>query len=196
MEVESVALTDVPRVAAALAKAFEDDPIMEHLLPKGRRLARLEGFFTASMRVQHLGHGLCFTDPDRSAASLWDPPGHWRMSLGQIARGSRWLFPAFGFNVPKAVRALNVIEKQHPHEPHYYLAVLGTEPARQGKGLGSAMMQPILDRCDSGGVPAYLESSKASNIPFYERHGFKVTGEIALPGGPSLWPMWREPQPG
>jgi hypothetical protein len=32
-------------------------------------------------------------------------------------------------------------------------------------------------------------------VPFYERHGFRVTGEVSIPrGGPTLWLMWRDPQ--
>jgi ribosomal protein S18 acetylase RimI-like enzyme len=73
--------------------------------------------------------------------------------------------------------------------------VLGTAPEHQGKGLGSAMMAPVLHRCDDEGLPAYLESSKESNIAFYRRHGFEVVGEVVVPDGPTLWPMWREPRP-
>jgi len=61
--------------------------------------------------------------------------------------------------------------------------------------MAPALMAPVLEQCDAEGVPAYLESSKESNIPFYERHGFKVTGEVKVKNGPSLWPMWRDPQP-
>jgi GNAT superfamily N-acetyltransferase len=194
--VRTVTVDDVPAVAATLARAFGDDPVMAHLLggDEASRIPRMRRYFTAALRVQHLAHGLCFTDEDRSAASLWDPPGQWRMTLGQIARGGRWLIPAFGTRTPRALRALSAIERVHPREPHYYLAVLGTDPDHQGQGRGSAAMGPVLTRCDAEGVPAYLESSKESNVPFYARHGFELRGEIALPNGPSLWPMWREPK--
>ena len=67
--------------------------------------------------------------------------------------------------------------------------------ANQGKGIGSALLVPGLAQCDETGLPAYLESSKHSNIAFYRRHGFEVTGEIQLPlGGPPIWPMWRNPR--
>jgi hypothetical protein len=55
-------------------------------------------------------------------------------------------------------------------------------------------MNSRLDRCDAEGAPAYLESSNADNIPYYNRYGFDVTGEIVIPDGPSLWPMWRQPR--
>jgi hypothetical protein len=46
------------------------------------------------------------------------------------------------------------------------------------------------DRC---GAPAYLEDTSPRNRALHERHGFQVTGELALAGGPPLWAMWREP---
>ena len=51
-----------------------------------------------------------------------------------------------------------------------------------------------LARCDAECAPAYLESSNPDNVPYYERFGFEVTGEIVIPDGPSLWPMWRNPR--
>ncbi|MHB1538359.1 MAG: GNAT family N-acetyltransferase [Solirubrobacteraceae bacterium] len=76
----------------------------------------------------------------------------------------------------------------------WYLAVLGTDPESQGRGLGSGALTPVLRGCDADGVCAYLESSKERNIDFYARHGFRVRRELQLPRGPKLWAMWREPQ--
>ena len=197
MRAEVASREDVPAISASLALAFEDDPVMAYLLPGGNRprLAKMQRWFTGALRIQHLPHGLVFTDDQRRSAALWDPPGHWRMTVGQILRAGPWVFPAFAQNIPKALRALSLVERRHPTQPHYYLAVLGTAPAHQGRGLASLTLAPVLERCDRDGMPAYLESSKESNIAFYRRHGFEVTGEIELPKGPCVWPMWREPRP-
>src|SRR5438270_334685 len=77
-------------------------------------------------------------------------------------------------------------------EPHWYLQAIGTDPARQGKGYGGVVMRHQLTFVDAAGLPAYLESSKEKNIPIYASFGFEVTGEIRLPGGPILYPMWRK----
>ncbi len=63
----------------------------------------------------------------------------------------------------------------------------------QGCGLGTAMLRAVLDRADRTGVAAYLEATSPDNRRLYQRHGFVVTGELAIVGGPSLWAMWREP---
>jgi GNAT superfamily N-acetyltransferase len=75
-----------------------------------------------------------------------------------------------------------------------YLQGLGTDPPRQGEGLGSAVLQPVLARCDRDGLPAYLETTKERNVGFYESHGFAVVARTRLPlDGPPMWFMWREP---
>jgi ribosomal protein S18 acetylase RimI-like enzyme len=85
----------------------------------------------------------------------------------------------------------------HPQRPHWYLGGIGTDPPLQGSGIGTELMRSRLARCDAAGMPAYLESSKERNVPFYERHGFTVTRELRIPdGGPLLWLMWRDPRPG
>ena len=131
-------------------------------------------------------------------ASFWDPPGHWRMPITAQLKAAPTLLRVFGARSFAHLMDYAKVEKIHARytEPHYYLAVLGTDPDHQGHGIGSALMQPMLDRCDREGVGAYLESSKEHNIPFYRRHGFEVLFEHPFhAGGPSLWPMWRDPRP-
>jgi GNAT superfamily N-acetyltransferase len=100
-----------------------------------------------------------------------------------------------GDRLPWMRRGFEAITRAHPAESHFYLSGLGTDPPRQGEGLGSAALRPVLTRCDALGIPAYLESTKERNVAFYERHGFVVTGTVAVPpDGPTLWTMWRAPQ--
>lgn len=182
-------------MAATLARAFDDDPLIGWFFPdeRGRR-ARLPGFMAALTRISSLPHGAVYTTDGHHGAALWNPPGTWQTSLAGQLRLGPVMLRHLRTRMATAIRAFSVIERQHPKEPHWYLLMLGTEPALQGKGIGSALMAPVLDRCDDNGVPAYLESSKERNIPFYSRHGFRVTGRIDLPGGPSIWPMWRDPR--
>jgi len=184
-------------VAAALAAAFFDDPVMSWILSDpGQRPRRLAGLFDVLMKGHYLPLGTVWTTPDIAGAALWGPPGHAVVPTSAIVRNVVAMLRALGIHSARALRALTHVEHLHPKEPHWYLGVLGTRPERQGTGVGSALLRPVLQRCDEEGLPAYLESSKESNLAFYRRHGFEVTGEIPLPGGgPTVWPMWREPRP-
>lgn len=187
---------EIPGLADALQDAFFDDPVLSWILAeedsRARRLARL---FGVQLRGHYLPLGTTWTTADHAGAALWAPPGHAVIPTATVLRHLPDTMRALGRHALRALRTLNHVERLQPKEPHWYLGVLGTRKAAQGRGIGSALLGPALARCDSEGVPAYLESSKYSNIAFYRRHGFEVTGEIELPfGGPSVWPMWRDPQ--
>jgi GNAT superfamily N-acetyltransferase len=183
---------DFGALAKMLARAFYDDPVTSWFYPDAaRRMKHARRFFAIRQR-QLAGQELIYTTPELSGAALWAGPGRWREDL----RESLMLLPMLPVLLPRIVRsthAVREIERRHPVRPHYYLSVLGTEPKQQGGGIGSALLGPVLRRCDAEGVGAYLESSKESNVDFYARHGFAVTERIELPEGPPLWLMWREP---
>jgi GNAT superfamily N-acetyltransferase len=195
--VRKASADDAPRLAAALARAFADDPLMRWLLPGDRARARqLRTIFQLELRHLHLPLEQVYTTSDVAGGALWAPPEAWPTPRRRLARALPHLALTLGWRLPAAVRSVSAIERLHPGEPHWYLAVLGTEPTRQGRGVGSALLAPVLERCDRDGAPAYLESSKQANLAFYARHGFEVTGALDLPGGgPRVWPMWREPRP-
>jgi ribosomal protein S18 acetylase RimI-like enzyme len=187
---------DVPRIAKALARAFEDDPVMSWIFhPDSERLARLERAFTLYMRRIWLAQEECYATDQLFGAAIWLPPGKWHLGVPEQLRLLPSMIATIGRNFPRLVTVLQMMEKKHPKEPaHYYLAVLGVEPELQGRGFGSTLMRPVLNRCDRERIPAYLESSKRRNVVLYERHGFRVVEELKLPkDGPPLWRMWREP---
>jgi ribosomal protein S18 acetylase RimI-like enzyme len=198
--VRSATRSDVPAVAEVLARAFQDDPVSIWMWPdpeeRRRGLPRAFGAFT---RHHHLALGGVELAADGGAgavgAALWDPPDRWKQSRWTQLRMVPALLHSFGRRIDVARTVGETMEASHPEEPHWYLNTIGTDPDARGAGHGQALMRSRLDRVDAEHAPAYLESSKESNIPYYQRFGFEVTGEIVVPGGgPTLWAMWREAQ--
>lgn len=181
-----------------LVRAFDDDPMAQYMLGPGpgRRRA-LRRFFSIQIRRSYLVSGEAWTTDDLSGVALWAPPSRRRPTVADTLR----LAPVAPRLLARAgrverLRVLGEVERSHPRSPHWYLGTLGTDPPRQGRGVGSRLLSMMLDRLDAEGEAAYLESSKPENVPFYARHGFAVTGEIHAPGdGPTLWLMWRDPRP-
>lgn len=196
--VRAATAADISDVTEALVRAFHDDPVMSFLFRKDERRRSKTGALFDSEQKRAIGKAKGRVDtsdggPPKGAA-IWFAPGEWRTG-GTELFGMLPLMVKLGLDTPRALGLLAQMEKIHPKEPHWYLAVLGTDPDHQGKGVGSALLAPVLTQCDTEGIPAYLESSKERNIPFYRRHGFEVTGEVQAKNGPKLWPMWREPRP-
>jgi ribosomal protein S18 acetylase RimI-like enzyme len=178
-----------------LARAFLDDPVAVWACrPPGPRLKMLEGMYSVRLR-QMLAYEGIWTTPDCSSAALWMPPEGSSATLLQNAALARCLMhPCVAVRLPLLALGLTGVQRKRSRKPaHWYLSLLGTDPDVRGHGYGSAVLQPVLERCDSDRVGAYLESSKERNIDFYARYGFRVTDELRLPRGPRMWPMWREP---
>jgi ribosomal protein S18 acetylase RimI-like enzyme len=189
---------DVETLSAVLARAFDDDPLSCYLFGPRLRSRGLRRFFAAQLRHIYIGHGEVWTTSDHAGAALWAPPTMPRPGPADLVR----ILPVvpylslWGRKSVDIVRLLAAYERARPRQTHWYLGTIGTDPARQGTGVGTALLRVVLDRLDAAGVPAYLESSKESNLAFYGRHGFEVTGQIHTPrGGPTLWLMWRDPRP-
>jgi ribosomal protein S18 acetylase RimI-like enzyme len=85
--------------------------------------------------------------------------------------------------------------RNHPAEPHWYLPMIGVDPAHQRRGHGSTLLRQATEQLDREGLAAYLESSNPLNVPLYRRHGFEVTGLIRAAGdAPPMYPMVRRPR--
>jgi ribosomal protein S18 acetylase RimI-like enzyme len=194
--VRKATLDDVPQLARALARAFDGDPPMQWFLSDpSTRVERARRLFDVMLRRVHLGRGHCYTTDDLAGGALWVPPGSWRLGVVEQVALLPSMLRVFGRGLGQAQRGLSVMESGHPRERHYYLDSLGVVPERQGRGLGSALMRPVLERCYAERMPAYLNAGSTRSRDLYRRHGFEVTEEFSLPdGGPPLWRMWREPR--
>jgi ribosomal protein S18 acetylase RimI-like enzyme len=187
---------DVPRLARALALAFHEDPVFEWLVPEdSERVERSERGFAFYLRRVYLPHEECYATEDAAGAALWLPPDTWHLGVLAQLRLAPGMIAAMGARLPRVLQAISTIESDHPRKPHFYLAFVGVAPELQGKGIGTALLRPVLDRCDAEGTPAYLEATTPRNRACYERQGFEVTEEFRFPkGGPQSWRMWREPR--
>ncbi|HWE30782.1 MAG TPA: GNAT family N-acetyltransferase [Polyangia bacterium] len=189
---------ELDRVGAVLARAFQNDPMWRWALGRDAvddRRARLRRFFDAIARIMHARHELTFTAGDFAGAAVWMPPDQWRFSLVDEARMAPAVLASFGAaGTVRLLKLLVGVERAHLREPHYYLFAIGADPEHQGRGVGSALLAPMLARCDDEKLPAYLESSNPQNIPFYRRHGFVPTGELRFGDGAVVTPMRRDPR--
>jgi len=197
--VQQAEKADVKELAYALGRAFFDDPVMTWLLPDaGRRAKGLPIMFATLARHQYLAAGgmeVAAEGPNVAAAALWSPPGRWQAARATELRMMPGFVRAFGSDHARGKQVEELMKQHHPEEPHWYLAVIGSDPTYRGQGFGHALMASRLDRVDNEHAAAYLESSNVDNLAYYERFGFEVTAEIEIPeGGPTIWPMWRAPR--
>ncbi len=196
IEARTAAADAVPTVATALADAFINDPVYTWMLPGGLRLKpRLRTMFAAEMEQYVLPNGgTVWTTSDYDGAVCELPPGAWEMPKSMTGKEAlKWL-RAFGTRLPLAGRVRGAMEERHLLEPHFYVRIVGVRTRQQGKGVGSALMQPTLQRADSAGLPAYIEASSERSAALYERLGFVHMNVLELPdGGPPVWRMRRPP---
>ncbi|MFH9424243.1 GNAT family N-acetyltransferase [Streptomyces sp. NPDC017529] len=186
-------LDDARLVSRTLARAFDDDPMMRWFFPDdSSRDAGLGRYFTTLFTRQYAHHGVC--ERTEAAAAFWVPPEGQEKAVPD-AETIQELQDILGDRAPLFRDAVEAAAEHSPTEPHWYLAVIGADPAAQGQGHGAALLRSGLAKADAAGLPAYLESSKPANLPVYEHFGFTVREEVQLPGGgPVLWSMRREPR--
>jgi GNAT superfamily N-acetyltransferase len=187
-------------VVRLLDGAFQDDPVSNWVFPDpAQRRAKHPGLMAAFTDVV-LAEGRVDLAEDGSACALWlsVPAGdHEGEGGGADEDAPAQLRAAVDPDNERVELIGRLTADIHPEgRAHAYLWMIGVAPERQGEGLGGALIESVLDRCDREGLAAYLEASNDRSRALYERLGFVVTGgSLDLPDGPRMWPMWRDPRP-
>ncbi len=177
---------EIPALAATLARAFVHDPFYSFLAGDApERSQRMQDGWSGILRFGSAGLVETYTTDDYAGVALWIPPGHGGPSFIDSLRMTPSIARLAGWRrLRQVTNAIGALEERHRHhvpQAHFYLSALGVEPDRQGEGVGTALMQPVLERCTRDGVPAYLETATARNVLLYERLGFDVVEELTLP---------------
>ncbi|MEV6651417.1 GNAT family N-acetyltransferase [Streptomyces sp. NPDC051219] len=194
LEIRQAGESDRAAVTRLLDEAFMDDPVSGWVFPDEEHRRRVHGLFLGVFVDVALSEGRVDLAADGSAAALWlrVPAGE---PEGEDDTPSRMRETADPDN-ERAELVGRLTGAVHPTaEAHEYLLMIAVSPDRQGEGLGTALIAPVLERCDREGIPAYLEASSTRSRRLYERLGFEPTGTtVDLPDGPPMFPMWRKPQ--
>ena len=195
-DVRALAKADIEEAATSLGDAFADDPLagwMGGFTDDAERM-RLIARSAIANRLRR-PTPLLFSTGNNAAIALWDAPGEADLRPLELVRAAPAADPVLSPRTRRALSVLKVMDDLHPSEEHYYLFMVGVRRDRQGAGLGSAVLAPMLERCDAEGMPAYLENSNPRNEPFYARHGFVPLDPMPLPAGaPPVTPMWHAPR--
>ena len=182
---------------AMLSRAFWPDPMIDYF-SRGPLHEHRFGplFFGADLADLRRYAEISVADHDGRIGALaaWAPPGALPRTGWMRVRRDLGAAPVLlrARHRAKATRLLAEVDRRHPKEPHWYLALLGTDPAATGRGLATALLTPVLARCDEDGDFAYLETQKEGNVAWYARAGFTVVDEIELDGTPKVWCLRRE----
>jgi GNAT superfamily N-acetyltransferase len=189
--IRSATADEMMPVVATITAAFITDPVARFAWPSVHDHLRAMPLGTPEFAGGGFAHGTVYVSDDLCGAALWLPPGVHPNgeALEKVFRDT-----ATPEHLDDLLGTFEQMERWHPEEPHWYLPLVGVEPNAQRRGLGAALMQHAVARCDQEGALAYLDSSNPRNISLYRRFGFEVMGEIRVGAGPLVTPMLRRPR--
>jgi GNAT superfamily N-acetyltransferase len=171
--------------------AFAADPMARWTWPHSHQYLAAMPRLVRAFGGGAFAHAGAYCTDEYAGAALWLPPGVHpdEEGLGDVTQST------VSASLREAVFAVfEQMAAYHPSEPHWYLPLMGVDPAHQRKGHGDALMSYALERCDRDHAPAYLESTNPRNVSLYQRHGFEALGKIQVGSSPPLVPMLRRPR--
>lgn len=191
----------IPQATAVLSRAFQEYPLFQRILPDAaRRPAGIAALHGSVVRYC-LRHGEVYTTPDLAGVACWLPPEKPFPTFFRMMQAGMFRVPLrMGWSGCRQLNAVDALAQKlhHAYAPgaHWYLWVIGVDPAQHGKGVGTRLARPVAERADRDRLPCYLETHKELNVTIYQRLGFQIAQRVDLPNGTgSMWAMLRLPHP-
>jgi ribosomal protein S18 acetylase RimI-like enzyme len=174
-------------IVTVFAKAMQNDPLHAEFFSKEHR------FVCNKILYEYIVHtewdDVVISSPRCEGVAIWKPPGvvssiSQDISMHTVAAVR--LVHGLGLKaIARLVRhhrwTMRLRREIHP-ETHWYLRVIAVDPAFQKKGIGGALLRPLLAQAEESGLSVYLETQNPANIPIYEHFGFHRLRSERIPG--------------
>lgn len=199
-EIHKLTRDQIPRASQVLAATFFDYSMFAfYFLDPGRQSQCLSWYLRNVLRCA-VRYGEAYTTSEMSGVIFILPPDHTRLSIREHIQNGFLLTPLLlGFrNYKQSMDCERFVgdlqETLMKNQPHVYLWGLAVDPDQQHRGIGAALMQPILAQADSERLPLYLETHDERNVRYYQQYGFDLILSTRLPAYElAIWCMSRQP---
>lgn len=199
-EVVRLEISQIDAASKTLAYAFNNDPIFRYFISEQVRINAIELFAKTALRYSQPYNHIYTTTNELKGVAVWIRPSEYPLNDFRLLQLGLYTLP-FKLRLSRLGQFISLfltIEKHHKQDlpqPHWYLFMLGVSPTYQSQGIGSLLLQPILNQADKEGLPCYLETSTEGGVRFYKRLGFEVVRTGGLPEADlKFWTMKRSPQ--
>jgi ribosomal protein S18 acetylase RimI-like enzyme len=201
MEIINLNLNQVQKASGVLSAAFFEYPMFIFYFPDPKRRTRYLPWYFRNVLRSALSYGEVFTTTDISGVIFTLPPDHAKLTIWEYVQNGFFLTP-FILGLRNYKRSMdcerfvgNTQKRMLKNRPHYYLWGLAVDPNQMAKGIGAALMQPVIEKADAEETPIYLETHVDNNVPYYQKHGFELIHITSIPKYDlPLWCMLREPR--
>lgn len=173
---------------AVLGRAFAEYELLRYYFQdETERRAIADSFVCIALSVC-LKYGEVYATSERlEGVAGWLPPGKAPFGIWQVIRSVPlpvvFRFARQGANRLRSYGAyVDRLHRKLVPYPHWYLQIIGVDPAYQGQGFSGRLIRPVLERIDRERMPSFLETNTEKNVTIYRRFGFEVVSEDKLPG--------------
>jgi len=187
--VRSLGRDEQDRAISVIVAAFTRDPITRWVYPDAHQYLTYFPLFLSAWISEAFDRDMAFMTASGDGVAIWMPPG---THADEETMGNIMMASLRDENRDEVLGFAAAQGNNHPDFEHLYLPFIAVDPAKQGNGVGSILLDHSLDICDRIGLPAYLEATSPASRRLYERYGFAATGEIQFGSSPPMWPMLRQ----
>ncbi|CEP14246.1 hypothetical protein [Parasitella parasitica] len=153
---------------------FKRDDFLKNLFKNMMNVASLQ---SRDFAVQVEGCKGVLIWSNRSQLFSWSQT----INTFKYARLLGWTAALKAFIKLNAVSADKIRRKiMADHPKHIIIGFIGILPQEQNKGLGTALVEYVLDKADECHYPVYVEATDYQAVKFFERFGFVSQGQIVL----------------